>query len=160
MSQLSEGFRHHDLTGWTWLGQSICRLTIRGFLVSIRKHGDAFSIYGIGVVYSGCLSEMIELADKFAGKNGGWAPAPIGYEPSVWQPIETAPNDGRFVLVCQWGGEPWVYEHQQWQAPLTASYRGFHPNAPGKKLWRDKSGHPVYPTHWMPLPRPPQEGQG
>lgn len=59
-----------------------------------------------------------------------------------WQPIETAPRDGTRVLA--WSA--------RWQAPSTAQWYG--------NAWMlDSSiGQFVHqPTHWMPLPTPPQQ---
>lgn len=71
----------------------------------------------------------------------------------TWQPIETAPKDGSFVLGCQEG--PWTEWFRQSCAPQTVAYRTYHPNQPGKAKWRDKDGKPVFITHWMPLPPAP-----
>jgi hypothetical protein len=71
---------------------------------------------------------------------------------SEWQPIETAPKDGRVVIAYQPGG---VYGNG-------ISY----PASVGTTYWRDADslnpGHWTgpynprdYPTHWMPLPEPP-----
>lgn len=61
----------------------------------------------------------------------------------VWQPIETAPKNGRPVLVA-WANKP------TW-APVTAYV--------GDGQWHDED-EAIYrdPTHWMPLPDPPKEG--
>lgn len=66
-----------------------------------------------------------------------------------WQPIETAPKDGFSVLISFDGivGEAHYYdqdnEHEGWYW--------------AQEHWTDAhvSG-PVYPTHWMPLPAPPE----
>lgn len=76
-----------------------------------------------------------------------------------WLPIEKAPQDGTFILACASG--PWNEEYLQWRAPRTISFRAYHPNAPGKKCWRDSDGKPVIATHYLPLsalPTAPQEG--
>jgi hypothetical protein len=60
---------------------------------------------------------------------------------SKWQPIATAPLDGRYVLIA-WADKP------KWEpAVVSKSPRG---------LWTDIEGS-VYriPSHWMPLPAPP-----
>ena len=73
---------------------------------------------------------------------------------SEWQPIETAPRDGTEVLL--WGGD--------WESEISRPY----PNC-GVLVGYSKSGmiftvaggshYEVWincPTHWMPLPDPPQ----
>lgn len=65
-----------------------------------------------------------------------------------WQPIETAPTDGTYILVCVAGEE-------------------FHPVTVHRNMggWekhfatRDRVHHmlDLSPTHWMPLPRPPYQ---
>lgn len=69
---------------------------------------------------------------------------------SEWQPIKTAPKDGTIILLT--GGQEtlagyWEQEH----APAALIGRGWqvywHPTAkvPDRR-----------PTHWMPLPAPPE----
>lgn len=62
-----------------------------------------------------------------------------------WQPIETAPMDGSWVLL--WDNGRCVIG--KWQQ-IVGSYWAWDANA---------SGAPAYeiegPTHWMPLPDPP-----
>lgn len=60
-----------------------------------------------------------------------------------WQPMETAPKDGRRVL-C------W---NPNWQAPESGCLYGMSWAANG--LAADKGGWKYQPTHWMPLPDPP-----
>jgi len=63
----------------------------------------------------------------------------------VWQPIETAPKDGTFVLCV----EPSGHRHiMQWYTPSLAPEGGF---------WRARvaDGPGWHPTHWQPLPAPP-----
>jgi hypothetical protein len=56
-----------------------------------------------------------------------------------WQPIETAPRDKchRFIICGKWLGEPFVTMAEEYGRPPT--------------LWSN-----IQPTHWMPLPEPPQ----
>ena len=59
-----------------------------------------------------------------------------------WQPIETAPKHGKWVLL-------W------WEYVTDVPFVGYCANsvwhsAPGGDAW------PVAPTHWMPLPEPPK----
>ncbi len=70
-----------------------------------------------------------------------------------WQPIETAPTDGTAILVCHDGGV-WIAKHK-------AVYQsGYKPDNPWFCLMLNKDHIPSrkrkgYPTHWMPLPKPP-----
>lgn len=64
---------------------------------------------------------------------------------SEWQPIETAPHDGRLILA--WGPcwslpdiISWMPDHKVWQEGLQGDYVD--------DGWE--------PTHWMPLPAPPE----
>lgn len=70
-----------------------------------------------------------------------------------WQPIETAPKDGRELLVAstaQFGG--------LWVARFRLPLHGEPQNQTHYvKEWRDSNGRWSTPTHWMPLPPPPQK---
>ena len=59
-----------------------------------------------------------------------------------WQPIATAPKDGTLVLVYYREGGMAV--------------RRILSSGACVDVLRNRSG---YPTHWMPLPDPPQEGR-
>lgn len=53
-----------------------------------------------------------------------------------WQPIESAPRDGRAVILAHMGGKPYI----------------------GKwchDTWADERGLSRGPSHWRPLPAPP-----
>lgn len=54
----------------------------------------------------------------------------------VWLPIETAPTEGRYLIYGEWLGMPFVTEAK---------------SPRGATLWRN-----IKPTHWMPLPDPPE----
>jgi hypothetical protein len=66
----------------------------------------------------------------------------------AWQSIETALKDGRQIL-----GRV-DYTDQTW---TVVYFGGFHPNSPGKHVWRDAfSKRPVQSFEaWMPLPPAP-----
>lgn len=72
-----------------------------------------------------------------------------------WQPIESAPKDGRVVLVTGCNGFDrvlpawWVDESEVIKS--FAGWRGVV-NRCGPNLIAD-------PTHWMPLPDPPTGGE-
>lgn len=55
-----------------------------------------------------------------------------------WRPIETAPKDGTEILVwLSWGDyEITLWENDRW-------------------TWEDRLSSQPEPTHWMPLPPPP-----
>ena len=64
---------------------------------------------------------------------------------SEWQPIETAPRDGTRVMLID-TFDQWHYIGR-WNADL--GDQGF---------WEDMSEYAL-PTHWMPLPAAPKEGE-
>lgn len=77
---------------------------------------------------------------------------------SEWQPIETAPKDGTFVLLC--GGTGDYSSDRGWPFPPVVVAQWV--NLPLHKHWRYASydsgyyGEVENPTHWMPLPEPPR----
>lgn len=71
-----------------------------------------------------------------------------GMPAPVWQDIETAPKNGKRVLL---GASGWACEgyfdderHEWYQA---------------NEHWTDAHSEAIYPTRWMPLPPPPQENK-
>ena len=72
-----------------------------------------------------------------------YAAPPAPAIPAGWQPIETAPKNGRILISRV--GHPWVFaaewseRHRHWATG--PSLMDFFAN----------------PTHWMPLPQPPKE---
>ena len=67
-----------------------------------------------------------------------------------WQPIETAPKDGTHILLARTDSE-WVC-----QGRYVCDDKGWY------ELNNDASDHwggEIYPTHWMPLPEPPKDGE-
>ena len=61
---------------------------------------------------------------------------------SEWQPIETAPKDGRLILAA---------------TPRATDFSGFfvvYWSGPDEN-WLYSVGRWIKPTHWMPLPAPP-----
>lgn len=53
-----------------------------------------------------------------------------------WLPVESAPRDGRAVILAHMGGKPYI---GNW----------FH------DTWMDERGLSRGPSHWRPLPQPP-----
>lgn len=62
-------------------------------------------------------------------------------KPITWQPIETAPKDGTSVLVYEGGHQAVVF----WLG--------------GSAGWSDGEHVKLSPTHWMPLPPEPENGE-
>lgn len=76
----------------------------------------------------------------------------------VWQPIETAPKDGSKVLL-------WVEDYPDTHivddgmpCAVTATWSEFMGEWNLLMAWGYESEEGVYgvPTHWMPLPPPPE----
>lgn len=66
----------------------------------------------------------------------------------AWQPIETAPKDGRWMFVA--------WHNRDDDCGYCASVARYA----GQGDWREKIGMGAdervgLPTHWMPLPEPP-----
>lgn len=70
---------------------------------------------------------------------------------SEWQPIETAPKDGRVVLALPvYGAHTGTFLH--WDA-WSDDMSGDHQEENIYSGWRIADA-----THWMPLPTPPDKG--
>lgn len=70
-----------------------------------------------------------------------------------WQPIETAPKDGRTILLC--GGFTSGFASGFNDTPAVRT--GYWYNGKRVQAWYDTvlGRCPLQPTHWMPLPDPP-----
>lgn len=90
--------------------------------------------------------------DHWVDDNGEWVKFA---ELQAWQPIETAPRDGTKILVFtaigdveigQWCTTEWDrYELHDADRNLYTRRVDIH------EFWNNN-----FPTHWMPLPEPPQ----
>jgi hypothetical protein len=66
-----------------------------------------------------------------------------------WQPIETAPKDGTPILAyCQKERE-WPFLIVEW------SFGSWFVH--GNEIYGESTGIDPKPTHWMPLPEPPND---
>lgn len=69
----------------------------------------------------------------------------------TWQTIDTAPKDGTRVLAVNLPRADCPH-----YTPMTVFFGAYHPNSPGKKVWREaRTGHKVFVSHWMVLPDRP-----
>ena len=61
----------------------------------------------------------------------------------AWQPIETAPKDGTWVLLYHFHARisDWYWDGDKWNSDVLE--------------WSDDQAE-LAPTHWMPLPTPPR----
>lgn len=90
----------------------------------------------------------------FAGSEHQTAPSdPVQAVPD-WQPIETAPKDGRLIFVG--------HEKGVWAARYNDIFSsGYKPTNPWRSMLLNhdhiRHNHSLTPTHWMPLPQPPKE---
>ena len=69
-----------------------------------------------------------------------------------WQPIDTAPKDGRLIIVGHGNGV--------WVACYDAIFpSGYKPSNPWRSMLLNhdhiRRNHSLEPTHWMPLPKAP-----
>lgn len=64
-------------------------------------------------------------------------------ERTGWQPIETAPKDGRAVIGFDPSRESEWLDRIEFMRWVDGS-------------WLDPATHRMRPTHWMPLPEPPR----
>src|SRR3990167_1984817 len=77
-----------------------------------------------------------------------------------WQPIETAPKDGKPILsYCASGYDEQPYSVIWWHAEIHEWWETVATDT--KKLRSEAAGYWAggenYPTHWLPLPPPPKE---
>lgn len=72
----------------------------------------------------------------------------------MWQPIETAPKDGRHVLLAV-ADDPPAYVCEAYFDPDGGPEGGWYM---ANTHWTDAyDGRLWNPTHWQPLPAPPKE---
>ena len=72
-----------------------------------------------------------------------------------WQPIETAPKDGTYVLLV---AAPWVPAVGRWYEDRECFDYVDSDTFPDEASWELYLAHVgTWPlTHWMPLPEPPR----
>lgn len=69
-----------------------------------------------------------------------------------WQPIETAPKDGTWILLYKEQELSGIVQVDEW-CPSIQTVKWAYDR------WCECSGYSAFatPTHWMPLPKPPTE---
>jgi len=72
-----------------------------------------------------------------------------------WQPIETAPRDGTWILLTG-GSVDWDWDGDSKPRVVAAQFRERNADS-WQFAWFDAGYYGEYenPTHWMPLPEPP-----
>lgn len=73
----------------------------------------------------------------------------------AWRPIESAPRDGSYILVCNSHGS-WIAKYQHFYPS------GYRPSSPWASMMLnhdhiERPGRFDHPTHWRPLPAPPTD---
>lgn len=72
-----------------------------------------------------------------------------------WQPIDTAPKDGRTVI-CYWPSKDADNDVGLVGEPIVGVARWIKPGHQFREHWAfEGKWTPYDPTHWMPLPPPP-----
>lgn len=101
------------------------------------------------VMETGTIGRPVMFADQAEAYKNACVREAMG-----WQPIETAPKDGTAVLVANKNGA-WIAKYE----PVYQS--GYRPENPWFSLMLNhdhvRKGKPYAPTHWMPLPPPPND---
>ena len=122
------------------------------------KHGNAASVeivasYAAHLTDSGRDALMHAIAECYSPKRFL----------SVWQPIETAPKDGTRILLYDPMTSGLIYAGC-WDARFESNWNEEADDLEyfGKwtayevQSWNDEEYAALAPTHWMPLPTPPQ----
>lgn len=73
-----------------------------------------------------------------------------------WQPIETAPKDGARVLLAKFGWAEDMEGNNEYRLFFSVSGSWWTE----RDYWTDGLEKLIPPTHWMPLPAPPQDTEG
>ena len=76
---------------------------------------------------------------------------------SEWQPIETAPKDGSYILIAGEGRVTIGFYHEDKGKTLIADAKPYWQDYDRSYWDRFETDDSWFaPTHWMPLPEPPQ----
>ena len=78
----------------------------------------------------------------------------INSQQSVWRPIKTAPEGREIIVSCPYEGVGVVL----WKEDKNNGRGGWQPSS--FDTWHDENCAEPNPTHWMPLPPPPEQNEG
>jgi len=84
-----------------------------------------------------------------------------------WQPIETAPRDGTLVLVCNTLDNGTITSID---GKIAVARYAYHLDGLEESIWEygtyysensagNQGAYVISATHWMPLPKPPEESK-
>ncbi|HYF54177.1 MAG TPA: hypothetical protein VEA41_07955, partial [Salinarimonas sp.] len=80
-----------------------------------------------------------------------------------WEPIETAPKDGTEIIVGVDIATVWIARNAWWDDGEAWDTQGFDSQAEAAGWWsptssvgQQKLAGLYEPTHWMPMPAPPE----
>lgn len=97
------------------------------------------------------LLQHLDNGDEAAADALGWV---LTAEPSGWRPIETAPKDGtKVMLLCPRFGvcAPGEWDTNEFNKKPKPYWTHW-----GERIWGVKWIRDDQPTHWQPLPQPPE----
>ena len=103
-----------------------------------RKNGKGKFVYDIGdAPCRSCdICDVLDAVEDAPTADVGWIPV-----------TERVPEDLKFVLVVEVG------------IVFVAHCEHYYGEEETFVEWHDTMYYPVSPTHWMPLPQPPKEGE-
>lgn len=130
--------KHHPLCGTTYMEDCECETMTQTTPAPMTQPVSALLelFRDNRIPTSDRNDELFDLICSALARRPGWA---------EWQPIETAPKDGRSILLC-------------WECGMyVGSWRVGYEHEPQshRQAWRTVDGSWADPTHWMPKPTPP-----
>lgn len=118
--------------------------------IEAQKASFASNEYAVG-------QPLSSFAERFACDQ---IAAALNALPAVdeWQPIETAPLDWEPILVWAISEDEWEDAQDEERKPVHSAMVAMHSTIQPGKWWLCASSMVVVrnPTHWRPLPKPPQ----
>ena len=122
-------------------------MTKNGYSLGNDEQDAKFQELVVETIFDAMLDAMLDAAPLNDSANKAEVPA--------WQPIETAPKDGSFILAMDHDGDvyktQWTDDVYKFQGGSGGNEGWFSGNY--ADLWGD-SPLMDYPTHWQPVPKP------